>query len=668
MGQDAYSDNGGQTLLAGRYQILHGKPLPELDSPHAQAFEARDQRASTRSLFALLCQTNLLPRLEIIPPLSRILRQPLVVPVEAGPLAWPQGGRRFVIVFEYDIAGRVMAGEDAQIAPMREDEVVRKIVKPLIPALKTLAGRHIPHRAIRADNIFYKDSSKESVVLGECVSAPPALGQPSIYEPIESAMCSVSGRGQGHVADDMYAFGVLLMVLLNGGNPCAGRSDEQVIRSKIGRGSYATLIGEARVTISLMEPLRGLLCDDPKERWTVADLEQWAAGRQLSPKQPMLPTRAARNIAFAGKDFINLPSLAHAMGVHWRDAPALITGGELESWIRRSLSQDDLADGLQQVMSNTPNRADGEAHLVCRALMVLAPRFPLQFKEFVARIDALPQAFAIEFHNQPKMQALLELIGAKLPQTYLQLPHVPRSEQATLMKIFDMFNFFLENNQLGGGIERALYESNKAWPCQSPLLRGDFVSTPTDLLDALEALAREGRTDREPVDRHIAAFCCARIKGLPDRIMKNLNARDDVASFRLGVLHLLAEVQRGDSSRRYPALSRWLAQLLQPVVQSYHNRQYRERLAQELEGIGDKGDLLELLFLVDSMEARSQDNEGFAQAQKEYAGLARATTWLKNGGLTSEAHVRAIAQQGATVISAVLSGAAVVFMTVLYAL
>jgi len=159
-----------------------------------------------------------------------------------------------------------------------------------------------------------------------------------------------------------------------------------------------------------------------------------------------------------------------------------------------------------------------------------------------------------------------------------------------------------------------------------------------------------------------------RIKNLPERIMKNLNAHDNVAAFRLGVLHLLAEVQRSDSSRRYPALSRWMVQLVQPVIQSYHNRQYRERLARELEKVGGKGDLLELLFLIDSMDARSQDNKGFAQAQKEYAGLARSSVWLKNGGLTSEAHVRAVGQQGATVISAVLSGVAVVFMTLLYAL
>jgi len=668
MGRDAQNESGGKILLAGRYQILDDKPLSGLDSPHAEAFEARDLRASSRNVFALRCRADLQPRIDIIPPLSRMLRQPLVLPVEAGIVAWPQHGRRFVIVFEHDMDRRVLTGPGVRIAPMREDEVIRKIVKPLIPALKNLAARHIPHRAIRADNIFYKDSSKESVVLGECVSAPPALGQPGIYEPIDGAMCSVSSRGHGSIADDIYAFGVLLMVLLNGGNPCAGLSDEKIVRNKISRGSYAALIGEARVTIGLMEPLRGMLCDDPKERWTVGDLEQWAAGRQLSPKQPMLPVRAARSISFAGKDYVNLPSLAHAMGVHWREAAALIASGELENWVRRSLSADDLADALLQVISNTPSRTDGEAHLVCRALMVLAPGFPLQFKDFASRIDALPQAFAIEFDNESRRKTMLELFSTKMPQTYLQLPQASRGDQSALMKTFDMFSFFIENAQLGGGIERALYEANRAWPCQSPLLRDDYVTSPADLLAALDRLAQQGKTDRQPVDRHIAAFCCARVKGLPERIMKSLNAHDDVPAFRLGVLHLLAEVQRSDASRRYPALSRWVAQLMQPVTQSYHNRQYRGRLARELEGISGKGDLLELLFLIDSMEARSQDNKGFAQAQREYAGLARSVAWLKNGGLTSEAHVRAVGQQGATVISAVLSGAAVVFMTLLYAL
>lgn len=667
MAEDARSEGGGGILLAGRYQIMDDRPLPALDSPRAEAFVARDLRASSRDLFALCCRADPPPRLEVVAPLSRIQRQPLVLPVEADIVTWPRLGRRVVIVFEHDMDRRVLAGPDARCAPMREDEVIRKILRPLVPALKSLAARHIPHRAIRADNIFYKDASKTDVVLGECVSAPAALDQPTIYETIEGGMCAPSGRGQGSLSDDVYALGVLIMVLLNGGDPCAGRTDEEIVHGKITRGSYATLLGAARVTVGLMEPLRGMLCDDPKERWTIGDLEQWAAGRQLSPKQPLLPVRAPRSLRFNGKDYVNLPSLVHAMGAHWREAAELIASGELENWLRRSLSAEGLADALRQVVSNTPSRADGEAYLVCRALMVLAPGYPLRFKDFATRIEALPQAFAIEFHDEARRKTMLELFGTKIPQTYLQLPHTVRADQAPLMKIFDMFNYFIENNQMGGGIERALYESNKTWPCQSPLLRADCVTGPADLLAALDRLAQSGRTDREPIDRHIAAFCCARIKGLPERIIKNLNAHNEVAAFRLGVLHLLAEVQRSEPSRRYPALSRWMARLAQPIVGSYHNRPYRVRLTRELEKVSAKGDLLELLFLIDSMEARSQDSTGFAQAQKEYARLARSVAWLKNGGLTSEGHVRSVGRQGATVLSAMFSGAAIVFMTLLYA-
>ena len=39
------------------------------------------------------------------------------------------------------------------------------------------------------------------------------------YEPIDAAMALPSGRGPGHVSDDLYAFGVTLVVLLAGGSP-----------------------------------------------------------------------------------------------------------------------------------------------------------------------------------------------------------------------------------------------------------------------------------------------------------------------------------------------------------------------------------------------------------------------------------------------------------------
>ena len=46
-------------------------------------------------------------------------------------------------------------------------------------------------------------------------------------------------------------------------------SDEDVLAKKIAHGSYMALVGQRRVSIALMEALRGLLNDDPGDRWTL---------------------------------------------------------------------------------------------------------------------------------------------------------------------------------------------------------------------------------------------------------------------------------------------------------------------------------------------------------------------------------------------------------------
>src|SRR3546814_20918129 len=82
---------------------------------------------------------------------------------------------------------------------------------PLMPVFKELGGRNLTHRAIRASNLFFSDSARESVVLGECFSLPAGMAQPSIYEPVDAAMAMPEGRGQGVPADDYYSLGVLVL-------------------------------------------------------------------------------------------------------------------------------------------------------------------------------------------------------------------------------------------------------------------------------------------------------------------------------------------------------------------------------------------------------------------------------------------------------------------------
>jgi hypothetical protein len=320
-------------------------------------------------------------------------------------------------------------------------------------------------------------------------------------------------------------------------------------------------------------------------------------------------------------------------------------------------------------MESAAIMADSEERLTAKTLIVLEPSLPLRYKDLSVKIDGLTDAFAIDFHDQQFRQAFVEMIGSKLPQTYLQSQIGAHADQVALMKKFDMINFFLDRPGIGSGIERALYESNPVWPCQSPLIQNYYVYEIKDLLPALERATEQGGIDNELVDRHIVAFCAARIRSLSKRILRSLENHDDVAAFRLGVLHLLAEVQRAsESKQKYPALCRHITSLVQPIIESYHNRRYRAQLAQEIEAASGKGNILEILFLLDSLEARNQDVGGFERAEKEYASHARAIAWLQSGGLTSAGNVQFRSQQAATLISATVSAMAIVALSLIYML
>ena len=655
-------------VLAGRYRIDPDQPLPMLNSPLARAVAATDLREAGRPLYALICRADRLPRIDVIPTLRRVDSMSIVSPVDAGPVPWPEtGGRRFVIVLDPPMGERVLESADTRFEPWREDMVVDTVITPLAPLLREFSTRQLKNRAIRADNLFYADAIRSAVVLGECVSAPPGLSQPVLYEPIDAAIARPAGRGPGLVADDLYAFGVLLVVLLTGGNPLAGRSDEEIIDMKICLGSCAALVGDHRLSLNLMEPLRGLLCDDPAERWTMEDLTIWLGGRHLSPKQALLPAKAARSIHFAGYDHWNRTALAHRMGRYWKEDAKLVSSGELANWLKRSLSDEESANTLSVVGQFGGDSATAADDMVSRSLMVTDPALPLRFKAFSARLDGILQSFAIEFNDLKMREMFLQVMRAKLPQTLLQSQRSNRSEHASLMKMLDAVNSFLSRKQFGAGIERIRYECNPGWPCQSPLIREHYVCDPEDLLPALELVAQQGPPDGEPIDAHIAGMCAAQYKAQFDPIMRNLNARDNLPAFRLGILQFLGEVhRRTDPEARYPALSLWLSGLLKPVVNTYHNRAKRAALAAEVERVGANGNLDELLSLVDDPEAQSADAQGFHAATVEFADLTRGLAWLEAGGLTSDSHVRNKSQQAATFVSATLSGLIIVAVALIY--
>ena len=71
---DEESENTEETsfLLKERFEIYFNKPLPELDSNGASAFEVKDNINPQRNLFALICGKETCPRLSYLPYMKSI--------------------------------------------------------------------------------------------------------------------------------------------------------------------------------------------------------------------------------------------------------------------------------------------------------------------------------------------------------------------------------------------------------------------------------------------------------------------------------------------------------------------------------------------------------------------------------------------------------------------
>ncbi len=658
-------------VLDGRYQLDPNARLPQLDQPPAEAYAARDLKFPDRPLFALLCRRDLMPRMEVIERFARLERPNILRPLQWGAVDWAAtGGRRYAVVFHRPGGERLVADPQAGFEPMRPDELKRRVISPLQPVLQDLSDRLLAHRAIHPGNLFYTDDSRSEVMLGECVSVPPGLVQPTIYETVENGMAEPAGRRAGNPADDLYAFGVLLAVLLTGERPFAGMSDREIVSAKLGAGSYTAMFGKARIPLAMLEPLRGLLCDDERERWTGDDLKAWLGGGPPTFKQPAQQPKAARPFRFDGSDYWDVRSLGFAMASHWSKAVRSVQEGKLSEWLLRSLGDEDRAALVGKALRWGRKVTDGGARAdrtLASVLAVLDPRAPLRYKGFAASPDALGRVLAINYHRSDRVQLFAELLRGRSPIVWFESQQTNRPELLAIKKSIEQACAFVDQSRAGFGIERCLYLLNPGWPCQSPMLAQEYVCTIRELLPALERVAQRGVPSAEPVDRHVAAFCAARTRHVPERHLKNLSSERPL--FRhLAMLHVLADVQQRFGPARLPALARWFAGLLAPIIETYHSRPYRKQLSRQLESLVEGGALGSLCTLFDNAGARLADEQAFAAARLRYRQSAAEIAWLEQGGLSSEENVLRVGRHTAGMISATLAGLMLVAMALFYVL
>jgi hypothetical protein len=606
------------SLIGGAYAVDATRPLPGAGGGLA-AFAVIDRRSAGRSsLMAVQSPPGAPPRAAALHALTGWAEEGLLAPLAHGPARGAQGEPAWFVVSAAP-PGPSLA---VTLRPWNEHDLLDCVLRPAALVLEALETRRVTHRSIRPDNMF-RAGPGASVVLGAAWSAPPALHQPTLFEPPYSAMCLPAGRGNGTIADDVYALGVVLVVLALGRLPLEGMDAAAILRRKLSLGSYAALVGDERLPPVINDLVRGMLAEDPEHRPPPVLLADPGAARSRRvAARPM--RRGQRPLELSGGPVWDVRSLACSIAVDPDEGARLLRGGAVDRWLRRHLGDPALAVRLEEVvrlraLDAATDEAHAEAVMTMRAVAALDPLAPLCWRGVALWPDGLgPALAAAEAMGEPAGPLLAErLAGLVANETAGQWAQM-RPERGDLNQVRTearQRRTMMRLRGWSGGLPRLRYALNPLLPCSSRLLAGRLVGRLADLLAAMEAAAARPEARRErPIDREIVAFIAARHD---PRFEAELDGLADVGSSEQAMLvqlRVLAGLQRRLEGGALPALAGWLAEQAAPALAGWHNRARREALERALGEAARAGQLAPMVALLDNAAARAADARGFQAA------------------------------------------------------
>lgn len=634
----------GPILLGKRYEIDPQTTLPELNTDQGMVYSASAVDGTKGSYMALVSRSPSGGRTDILSFLRDTDHPAILKLADAGVASFGSQGQHFVLIYDLPSGPILMPNLASRREPMSEEEIVRCIIAPGVGAIRELSQRGVFHGAIRPSNMYFSIAGKGGITLGDCAATIPSLNQPVLFETVERGMADAAGRGLGTTEEDLYALGVTAVLMLRGENPLKGYSDTEIIRAKLEKGSYSALLQDFRVPSGLLEPLRAMLCDDPKYRWSCDDFELWLSGRRLTPVQAHVPRRAQRPITFNEEEFWLPEVLGHAMSNSLSSSIKMIESGELDRWLMRSFGDKALADRVREGVESAASvgrNASFEDRVVSRVVTALHPAAPMRLRD----VATLPSGFGYHLgHTLAKggdVSALAEILKGQIGLFWYNSQAKFKPEYMPAIKQFDQARAILLKTNNGFGIERVAYELCPTLPCLSEIFSTHMVLSPAEVLYALDHVAAAADRPRVPMDRHIAAFLGVRDKKVSDDQLGHLQGDPQSLQYVTGALTILAGVQKRHNTGAQKQLCHWMVDLLEPALERFRNRERQQKVREALAESAERGSLAEILAIINNKDMLRKDLEQFKGARREYIVLSREAKKLRR-----QLEKRKIVEQG----------------------
>lgn len=658
-------DQGPQAnLIGGLYSVDLSHPIAD-GGGGLDGFAVNDRHGARLGLMAIRVRDH-------APARAASLIALVTNPVDhvMTPVAHGVAGSGYFVICKLPSGTPIWPAGAASVAPWPEAALLDDLLRPAAMALDRLADRGATHRGIRPDNVF-RHKAGEPVTLGMGWAGPPAALQPAIFEPPYVAVCPPSSRGEGGIADDVYALGVTMLTMALGRRPMEGLDDTAIIRRKLEVGSYKALVGDARLPPVIAELLSGMLAEDPEHRPQPSMLIDpgSARGRRVAARPPR---RAQRSLDIGITQAWTLRNLADNLGRDPEQGARSLRLGAVDTWLRRHLGDPGTAARLDEIARPVAGREGAgdvaaDNLLVARAIALLDPLAPLWWCGQALWPDGIGPALAEADRpagDPARAQALRRLIDGEVVTAWIAL-RAARIDVAAVKAASSGQRGILHQRGWGGGLAALRYTLNPLLPCASPVLADQAVVRTAELLPALEIAA--GRPEQRrlaPVDPEIGAFLAGRGEAtlLPD--LAALSTATDPARAGGLQLRILAGLQAQFLAPPLPQLSAWLGDLAAPAVAVWRSRTRRARVEAAFQELRQSGNLVALLRLVDDPPALTADGREAQAALQDVAAIDHELSALLQGAPARASFARRVGYELTTALALIALTASAVMLAV----
>ncbi len=657
-------------MFKGGVEIFPFEDLSHLAHGGLKACRARGKKGE--DLFAVLCEKSLFPRTGAVSKYRSLQNLHMARVVASGVSDGSKHTRallseqKYIYVFE-NVYGMPLWTEGHSLTMNLRPELVRHTILPtIVTVLQDFKQSDFLHGSLHAGSLYapmgVKDITKgdlSGIYVGECLSLPFSYAMPSLYLPISRASVPPIGRGRGVFEDEIYSLGILLAVLLRKTDPCEGFTETEILHAKINQGSYQAIVGDNRIDVYFLNALRGMLQDNSDQRWTLDDVAQWIDGQRIGSKQGgFKKLNANRPLSFNHKTYVRPEILAFDFQDNIAEAHQLITGGELEKWITRSIANPALKSHLQIALDNADKYGQKAGYMerkVAQVSLMLNSYSPVFYKE----TQFLPDGFGVSFGSAlaqgEEISSYAEIMDMNLIPFWIEHQDKGAVDAAVMLASLEACRMSLKQSGIGYGLERCVYLLCDDAPCLSPTLSNYYVKTPEDYFWALDDMCLNKTMPERIIDRHVAAFLSVRDSQMIDAYMVDINAK--IPHVRaMSILRMFATMQFRSKLEKAVGISNWVVDTLsQPLMERLHDRLLRQKVMVRLKKLANEGDIVAIAALFEKDTALRKDHEDYTMAMANYQELLQQEQVLDYNIEHNKRYGQGAGREVASIVSAALS-------------